>query len=132
VILFEALWNLIEKHGFQSDWYKTMPTENEHLGGNVVFAQLLIDGMKIQPCTPNFIQARDAIIEADRINNHGENFHELWEGFAKRGLGKDARYPGIDNFSVPEEDDNNIGLINSAQTSILLATTLAGLMQYFH
>ena len=46
--------------------------------------------MKLQPCRPDFFKARDAIIAADKDLTGGENFCELWDGFAKRGLGPDA------------------------------------------
>jgi len=47
--------------------------------------------MKLQPCRPSFFEARDAIIQADQILTGGENFCTLWEGFAGRGLGEDAK-----------------------------------------
>ena len=43
-----------------------------------------------QPCNPNFLQARDAIIDADKALTGGENACEIWKGFAKRGLGTEA------------------------------------------
>lgn len=43
-----------------------------------------------QPCRPTFIQARDAIIDADKALTGGKNACLLWKGFAKRGLGADA------------------------------------------
>jgi len=99
VILYEVYWNLVEKHGFDADWYNVTPEPK----GNVLFIQLLIDGMKLQPCEPNFVDARDAIIQADELNNNGENKCELWRGFAKRGLGTGARFEGIESFDLPEE-----------------------------
>ena len=33
------------------------------------------------------IDARDAIILANRVNFKGEGEQQIWEGFAKRGLG---------------------------------------------
>ena len=68
----------------------------------MIFVQLLIEGMKFQPCLPNFIQARDAIVEADRIYNKGANFNELWQGFARRGLEIGAEFPGVESFDVPK------------------------------
>lgn len=37
--------------------------------GNVVFMRLLIDSLKIQPCNPTFLNARDAIIDADACHS---------------------------------------------------------------
>lgn len=43
-----------------------------------------------QPCSPTFVQARDAILDADKALTSGENACELWTAFAKRGLGEGA------------------------------------------
>jgi len=56
----------------------------------------------LQPCLPTFISARNAIIQADTVNNRGINKCLLWKGFAKRGLGVLAR-PIVEDFSVPNE-----------------------------
>lgn len=50
--------------------------------------------MKLHPCMPSFFDARDAIIQADQVLTGGENFCELWNGFAERGLGLDAKVVG--------------------------------------
>ena len=50
--------------------------------------------MKLQKCMPSFFDARDAIIQADQVLTGGENYCELWQGFASRGLGTDARVEG--------------------------------------
>jgi extracellular elastinolytic metalloproteinase len=62
--------------------------------GNTLLVQLVLNGMKLQPCRPSFFDARDAIIAADKALTGGENFCTLWEGFASRGLGPDARVDG--------------------------------------
>ena len=59
-----------------------------------IAVQLVLDGMKLQPCRPSFFDARDAIIAADRTLTGGENVCELWAGFASRGLGVDAKVEG--------------------------------------
>ena len=58
--------------------------------GNILMLQLVIDGMKLQPCYPTFLNARDAIILADRALTGGKNECTLWEGFASRGLAPNA------------------------------------------
>ncbi|KAJ2140330.1 hypothetical protein IW136_002637 [Coemansia sp. RSA 678] len=84
-IYYEVLWNLIDAHGFSSDLF-----DHDLTKGNVLALQLLVDGMKLQPCMPSFIDARDAILLADRQLTNGENQCHLWKGFAKRGMGPDA------------------------------------------
>ena len=60
---------------------------------------------------PSFFDARDAIIQADQVLTGGENFCEIWNGFAERGLGTDASVQGRtpwgggvrkDGFKVPK------------------------------
>lgn len=131
VILYEVYWNVVDKSGFNPDWYsvapgsdsnteyldiksglkKKVPKKNpkkspqppKHLAGNLMMLQLVVDGMKLQPCNPSFVDARDAIIQADKINFGGDNECLLWTGFAKRGLGYTARSGGKEKFDVPSQ-----------------------------
>ncbi|KAF7795913.1 hypothetical protein EIP86_007080 [Pleurotus ostreatoroseus] len=134
----QMLWvvsqNLITKHGFSDtlfppqqlpdgsipdgDFYrpqeytaagKPKPLVPRH--GNSLAVQLVLDGMKLQPCRPSFFDARDAIVAADEALTGGENFCEIWTGFASRGLGPKARVDGrtpwgggvrTNDFSVPK------------------------------
>lgn len=93
VTLWEARANLIRKHGFP---------------GNQLMLQLVVDGMKLGPANPTFLEARDAILLADLVNNGGVNSAEIWAGFAKRGMGVSAVAPPSDTtlgvveaFDVP-------------------------------
>ncbi len=93
--LWDARANLIAKHGFTN--------------GNQLILQLVTDGMNLAPPNPNFLQARDAILQADEINNGGANFWELWNAFAKRGMGFFATSPasttttGVsESFALPD------------------------------
>jgi uncharacterized repeat protein (TIGR01451 family) len=78
-MLWEVRANLIRKHGFAA--------------GNRLTLQLVTDGMNLSPANPNFAQARDAILLADRVGNFSTNQREIWAGFAKRGLGASATSP---------------------------------------
>ncbi|KAI0085233.1 extracellular elastinolytic metallo proteinase [Irpex rosettiformis] len=116
-ILWVVSHRLIAKHGFsdslfppepladgsipEGDFYR--PQEYDAAGekkplvpkhGNTLITQLVLNGMKLQPCRPSFFDARDAIIQADEVLTGGENFCDLWVGFASRGLGPDARVDG--------------------------------------
>lgn len=79
VTLWDVRANLIRKYGFGH--------------GNKLTLQLVTDGMKLSPVNPNFLEARDAIIQADVVNTGGENLPELWAAFAKRGMGFNAIAP---------------------------------------
>jgi len=49
--------------------------------------------MNLSPPNPNFLEARDAILQADLVNTGGTNQQELWAAFAKRGLGFTSTAP---------------------------------------
>ena len=95
-MLWEMYWNLVEKHGFDADVYAGV-------GGNNMALQLVIDGLKLQPCNPSFETGRDAILLADQQNNNGDNQCEIWQAFAKRGLGVSANAGS--EFSVGDETE---------------------------
>ena len=59
-MLWEVYWNLVGQYGFNANVYATWYT-----GGNNLAIQLVIDGMKFQPCRPGFVDGRDAILAAD-------------------------------------------------------------------
>ncbi|KAJ7696956.1 Fungalysin metallopeptidase-domain-containing protein [Mycena rosella] len=87
---------LVAAHGF-SQTARTDPSGSE---GNVVFLHLFLDALPLQPCQPDFLQARDAIIQADQNRYSGSNKCLLWKEFASRGLGFKA-FDYTDDFSVP-------------------------------
>jgi hypothetical protein len=93
-MLWEVYWNLVAAHGFSADL-----TSGD--SGNRLALRLAIAGMKIQPCNPSMIEARDAIVQADVALNGGANICRIWEGFAKRGLGYSAS--GQDPTKVGDE-----------------------------
>ncbi len=75
---------------------------------NELILQLVVDGMKLDPHDPNLIEARDAILQADLVNNGGANAGALWSRFAKRGLGYSAQSPNggstagiVEAFDLP-------------------------------
>ncbi|CCO37081.1 hypothetical protein BN14_11232 [Rhizoctonia solani AG-1 IB] len=92
----EIYASLIKKLGFS-------PDKNDSTGtaGNIVALHLFIDSLKIQPCNPTFITARDAIIQADANRYAGANKCALWEAFAKRGLGSGATETRRDSTTLP-------------------------------
>jgi extracellular elastinolytic metalloproteinase len=82
-MLWEMTWDLIDEYGFDSDLYNGT-------GGNNIAMQLVLDGLKLQSCSPGFVDGRDAILEADLLANGGANRCLIWNAFARRGLGFSA------------------------------------------
>jgi PKD repeat protein len=72
-------------------------------GGKAQHEQLLVDGMKLTPSKPDFLDARDGILAADRANNNGANQCLLWGAFAKRGMGASAS-SAAQNQGTPATD----------------------------
>lgn len=82
-MLWEMTWLLIEEYGFDEDFYNGD-------GGNNIALALVTEGLRLQPCSPGFVDGRDAILAADMALYGGANQCIIWEAFAKRGLGISA------------------------------------------
>ncbi|KAH7121776.1 extracellular metallo proteinase MEP [Dactylonectria estremocensis] len=91
-VLYEVLWNLIEKHGHNDADEPVFNSAGVPTDGKYLTLKLVVDAMALQPCNPNMVQARNAIIDADTALTKGANLCALWTGFAKRGLGSGAVY----------------------------------------
>jgi uncharacterized repeat protein (TIGR01451 family) len=95
--LWDMYWNLVADHGFDADFYTGS-------GGNNLAMQLVMDGLKLQPCDPTFLDARDAILTADLVDTGGANQCRIWEAFAKRGIGVKADDGSNHNSLAVSED----------------------------
>ncbi|KAH9264446.1 hypothetical protein BASA83_012089 [Batrachochytrium salamandrivorans] len=97
-MLWEVYWGLVIKRGFSSNLYDASQS-----AGNIVAMKIIIGGMMLQPCNPDFISARNAIISADVNHYGGANKCEIYKAFAKRGLGSEANNLPTNDFSIPPE-----------------------------
>lgn len=100
-MLWDMTWLLIDEYGFDPDLYNGN-------GGNNIAMQLVTDGLKLQNCSPGFVDGRDAILAADELAFDGANQCIIWEAFASRGLGwsanqgdTDNRFDQIEAFDLP-------------------------------
>ncbi|KAA3623929.1 MAG: DUF11 domain-containing protein [Bacteroidetes bacterium] len=102
-VLWDMYWAMVDVYGFDEN-------QLTGTGGNNMAIQLVMDGMKLQACSPGFIDGRDAILAADEILFDGNNACLIWEVFARRGLGFNAdqgssfdRHDGFPGFeTLPE------------------------------
>ncbi len=83
--LWEMYWELVDEAGFDPDLY-----DGDGRAGNQMAFSLVTTGLKLQPCLPGFVDARDAILMADQVLYGGDNNRRLWAAFARRGLGWSA------------------------------------------
>lgn len=84
--LWDMTWNIINQVG----------TINPNIydlaggGGNNIAWKLVMEGMKLQPCSPGFIDGRNAILQAD-LNLYGGAYQcAIKEAFRRRGMGDGA------------------------------------------
>ncbi len=91
--------------------------------------QLVVDGLKLTPVNPTFLDGRNAILLADKLNNGGENQCAIWEAFRKRGMGFTASAidPGdgapAESFDPPPSC-SDLGSIRLDQKNYLAGETL--------
>ncbi len=83
--LWDLNWALIDFYGGTPD-----PDVYNGTGGNNIAMNLIIEGLKLQPCSPGMIDGRDAILQADQLLYNGAHECLIWEVFAKRGFGFSA------------------------------------------
>ncbi len=81
--IWDMTWFLIRDFGFDPNLYTGT-------SGNNIAMKLVLEGMKLQPCSPGYIDARDAILLADDILYGNAHRCQIWEAFARRGMGYGA------------------------------------------
>jgi extracellular elastinolytic metalloproteinase len=85
--VWDMTWNIIQQQGtIESNLYTSAST-----GGNAVALNLVMQGLKLQPCEPGFLDSRDAILAADSLLYGGRYHCAIWSAFARRGMGFSAK-----------------------------------------
>lgn len=124
-----ALWiarmHLIAKHGFAA--------------GDRRMNQMVIDGMKLSPDNPTFLDGRDAILAADQLNHGGQHSCLIWDAFAKMGMGFSALTTDVNDinpleaFDMPAECSPQLQLDSDTQFGgICLAETSTKSLKIFN
>lgn len=123
-VLWDLTWAYIDKYGFDPDLYNGN-------GGNNKVMQLVLEGLKLQPCQPGFIDGRDALLAADLALTGGEDQCMIWDIFAQRGLGFNAtqglstdRNDQVQDFSLPPSSLETLANCNSLSTSDMLKQSI--------
>ena len=83
---------LAEVHDAGELWAATLWSVRTAIG-KATTEQLVVAGMKLTPCNPSMIAARDAIIQADANLNAGANRCAIFGAFASKGMGSGAASP---------------------------------------
>ena len=80
--LWDMTWEIIQTQGINPDIFN--PSAG---GGNAIALRLVSEGMRLQPCSPGFIDGRNAILKADTLLYNGQYSCAIIKAFAKRGMG---------------------------------------------
>ncbi len=104
--LWEMTWELIAIDGINPNIFNPAAT-----GGNSAALKLVIEGMKLQPCSPGYIDARNAILKADTLFFGAKYSCAIWKAFAKRGMGTFASQGSSNSTTDQVADFTNNGAI---------------------
>jgi hypothetical protein len=61
-MLWDLTWAYVNKYGFNNKYTGT---------GNNKIMRMVLDGIKLQPCSPTFVDSRNALIAADQALTGG-------------------------------------------------------------
>lgn len=86
--LWEMTWGIIQQQNNINPNLYDFSLANQ--GGNTIALKLVMEGMKLQPCLPGFLDSRNAILTADKNLYGGAHQCAIWTAFAKRGMGYSA------------------------------------------
>ena len=99
-ILWDMTWEIIfQDNQIVPDIYNT-----SNLVGNVAALKLVNEGLRLQKCSPSFIDARNAILQADQLLFNGKYKCSIWKAFARRGVGANASTGSSTNDRTVTED----------------------------
>ncbi len=93
-ILWDMTWNMIQMDGINTNLYNPTGT-----GGNSAALKLVTEGMRLQPCSPGFVDGRNAILKADTLFFGARYSCAIWAAFARRGLGLYASQGSSNNYT---------------------------------
>jgi hypothetical protein len=144
MMIWEMTWEIMNKYeaangnGFNSNLYVFTGNATTD-AGNIQALALVTEGLKLQACSPGFVDGRDAILMADQNIYGGANQCEIWAAFARRGLGYSAdqggsnsKTDGTQAFDLPPNtailnvSANNFCPTDSVQNNLSGGSPLGG------
>ncbi len=132
-MLWDMTWEIILQDNFIAPNIYDVPTIVTNMRGNIAAYKLVTEGLRLQACSPSFVQARDAILQADASLFGGRYRCAIGRAFARRGLGLNASTGASTNdrivtenftsFSTPALNSATNNTICSKQAFVYTATT---------
>ena len=121
--LWEMTWAIIQQeNSINTNLFNYSASST---GGNTISLKLMIEGCRLQPCQPGYIDARDAILKADRNLYCGRHACSIWTAFAKRGMGFGATQ-GSSNSATDQTPATAMPPAPTIVTSPVSQTVAAG------
>ncbi len=122
-MLWDLTWEIIlQDQAIEPNIYNT-----NNMIGNVAALKLVNEGLRLQPCSPSFVDARNAIIQADIALFNGKYSCAISKAFSRRGLGKNATTGTSSNDRIVTQDFTPLAgnsLITPTQVQICSGQTL--------
>jgi hypothetical protein len=104
--VWDMTWGIIaQENSINPNLYNFNTTTTN--GGNSISLKLVLEGLKLQPCSPGYVDARNAVLAADRNLYAGRHACTIWTAFAKRGLGFGASQ-GSANSSLDQTSSTTL------------------------
>jgi Fungalysin metallopeptidase (M36)/Secretion system C-terminal sorting domain/Fungalysin/Thermolysin Propeptide Motif len=105
-MLWDMTWDMIQLDGINPNLFNA-----SGVGGNIAALKLVTEGMRLQPCSPGFVDGRNAILKADTLFFGARYSCIIWKAFARRGVGVNAsqglsssRSDQVVDFTTKETD----------------------------
>lgn len=76
------------------------PVAPQYCPGNRRWIQLVFDAFLLQQGNTSMLDARDAMLAADRMRFGGEDQAVMWKAFAQRGMGSNAKVAATNELDV--------------------------------
>jgi hypothetical protein len=103
-MLWDMTWEIILQDNFIAPNIYDVPALVTNMKGNIAAYKLVNEGLRLQACSPSFVQARDAIFQADAMLFAGRYHCAIGKAFARRGLGLNASTGVSGNDRIVTED----------------------------
>lgn len=114
--LWDMTWEMIAVDGINPNLFNPSAT-----GGNSAALKLVMEGMRLQPCSPGFVDSRNAILKADSIFYNGRYKCAIWKAFSRRGMGLLASQGSSSSYTDQVESFVNPGAVSISLTQSVTA-----------
>lgn len=125
------IWKRWEVHSASEVWSETLWDVRSALGPRLADT-LITRGVSYAPAQPSYLDARNAILQADVAGYGGRHLGRLWRLFAKRGMGFYAGSAGTsdvlpgEDFHVPRRAAAGVGTVSGVVTDSQSGDPLPG------